>query len=76
MILRTFAASLALICAASVSAQTAPPVAPPTALPATAVPAATVPAATVSIVMTTSEGPITLALEKERAPQTAANFLR
>ena len=76
MILRTFAASLALICAASVSAQTAPPVAPPTALPATAVPAATVPAATVSIVMTTSEGPITLALEKDRAPLTTANFLR
>lgn len=32
--------------------------------------------ATVSIVMTTSEGAITLALEKDRAPLTTANFLR
>jgi peptidyl-prolyl cis-trans isomerase A (cyclophilin A) len=70
MILKTLGASLVLFCAVTVSAQTVVP-----AAPATAVPAA-VPAATVSIVMTTSEGPITLALEKERAPLTTANFLR
>lgn len=33
-------------------------------------------AASVSVVMTTTLGPITLALETERAPITAANFLR
>jgi cyclophilin family peptidyl-prolyl cis-trans isomerase len=33
-------------------------------------------AASVSVVITTSLGPITLALETERAPVTAANFLR
>jgi peptidyl-prolyl cis-trans isomerase A (cyclophilin A) len=31
---------------------------------------------TVDVVLTTSEGPITIALEVERAPVTAANFLR
>jgi peptidyl-prolyl cis-trans isomerase A (cyclophilin A) len=40
------------------------------------VPVATAPAATISVVLTTSEGPITLALEKDRAPKTTANFLR
>jgi peptidyl-prolyl cis-trans isomerase A (cyclophilin A) len=48
----------------SVSAQTAAP-----AVPAT-------PPATVRVVLTTSEGPITLELEKDRAPKTTANFLR
>ena len=72
MILKTLGASLVLFCAVTVSARTVVPAAPATA---TAVPAA-VPAATVSIVMTTSEGPITLALEKDRAPLTTANFLR
>ncbi|WP_277983171.1 peptidylprolyl isomerase [Sphingomonas faeni] len=71
MILKTLGASLALLCSVSGSAQTVAP-----AAPATLVPAEAVPAATVSIVMTTSEGPITLALEKERAPLTTANFLR
>ncbi len=70
MILKTLGASLVLLCAVTVSAQTVVPAAPTTAVPAG------VPAATVSIVMTTSEGPITLALEKERAPLTTANFLR
>ncbi len=70
MIFKTLGASLVLLCAVTVSAQTVVP-----AAPAPAVPAA-VPAATVSIVMTTSEGPITLALEKDRAPLTTANFLR
>jgi peptidyl-prolyl cis-trans isomerase A (cyclophilin A) len=64
MISRFVTLALAVSGAVSVSAQEAPP-APPPAVPAT-----------VSIVMTTSEGPITLALEKERAPLTTANFLR
>ena len=34
------------------------------------------PPATMRVVLTTSEGPITLELEKERAPVTTANFLR
>ena len=38
-------------------------------------PAAPAPA-TVRVVLTTSEGPITLELEKDRAPKTTANFLR
>jgi peptidyl-prolyl cis-trans isomerase A (cyclophilin A) len=59
--------AFATLAALSASAQDAPP-APPSS-PASA-------PATVSIVMTTSEGPITLALEKERAPLTTANFLR
>ncbi len=71
MILKTLGASLVLLCAVSGSAQTVA-----LAAPATPVPAEAVPAATVSIVMTTSEGPITLALEKDRAPLTTANFLR
>ncbi len=64
MISRFVTLALAVLGAASVSAQEAPPASPPVA------------PATVSIVMTTSEGPITLALEKERAPLTTANFLR
>jgi peptidyl-prolyl cis-trans isomerase A (cyclophilin A) len=51
--------------------QTAPvPVSTPT-------PSATMRAyATVAVTVTTSEGPITLTLERERAPVTTANFLR
>lgn len=64
MISRFVTLALAVLGAVSVSAQDAPPV-PPPAVPAT-----------VSIVMTTSEGAITLALEKDRAPLTTANFLR
>ncbi|WP_294297767.1 peptidylprolyl isomerase [uncultured Sphingomonas sp.] len=55
---------LSLILAALI--QTAP-VAAPTSPPAPA---------TVKLVMTTTAGPITLALEKDRAPVTTANFLR
>ncbi len=55
---------LSLILAALI--QTAP-VAAPTSSPAPA---------TVKVVMTTTAGPITLALEKDRAPVTTANFLR
>jgi len=70
MTFKILGASLALLCAASASAQTAAPATP------AAGPVETVPAATVAVVVTTSEGPITLALEKERAPLTTANFLR
>ena len=48
-----------------------------TASAQTAAPEAPAPApATVRVVLTTSEGPITLELEKDRAPKTTANFLR
>jgi peptidyl-prolyl cis-trans isomerase A (cyclophilin A) len=67
MIFRSMMLAFATLAGLSASAQDAPP-APPSS-PASA-------PATVSIVMTTSEGPITLALEKERAPLTTANFLR
>lgn len=70
--MKFLSATLAALCAVSASAQTA--TVPAVTLPAA--PVAAVPAATVSIVMTTSEGPITLALEKDRAPLTTANFLR
>ncbi len=39
-------------------------------------PAAPAPAATVKVTLTTSEGPIVLELQKEKAPITTANFLR
>lgn len=56
-------------------AQTAPPAAP--AAPAEAPAPAPVPKpATVRVTLATSEGPIVLELEKERAPVTTANFLR
>lgn len=48
---------------------------PPPA-PAIATPAPPKTYATVRVVLTTSLGPITVALEKERAPITSANFLR
>lgn len=56
-------ASLILLwsCIGTATAQTTPAPAPP---------------ATVRVVLTTSEGPILLELEKERAPATTANFLR
>jgi len=56
---------------------TAPAVAPAVAPPPVAPPAAPVPKpATVRVVLQTSEGPIVLELEKERAPITTGNFLR
>ncbi|MDB5706763.1 MAG: cyclophilin type peptidyl-prolyl cis-trans isomerase [Sphingomonas bacterium] len=57
-------ASLALLwfCIGTASAQTAPPAPAPKP-------------ATVRVLLTTSEGPITIELEKERAPATTANFL-
>ena len=71
MIIR-LAAACALL-AGPATAQTA--VASPTPPVATPAPQAPVPA-TVQVVLTTAMGPITLALEKERAPLTTANFLR
>jgi peptidyl-prolyl cis-trans isomerase A (cyclophilin A) len=47
-----------------------------TATPAVPAPVPIVAPATVNVVLTTSEGPITIALEKVRAPRTTANFLR
>ena len=52
------------------SAQTLPPA------PALATPAPPKIYATVRVILTTSLGPITVALEKEHAPITSANFLR
>ncbi len=66
-------AALALFCS-SIGAATAQTVAP--APPAPAIQAPVPRPATVRVVLTTSEGPITLELEKERAPATTANFLR
>jgi peptidyl-prolyl cis-trans isomerase A (cyclophilin A) len=65
-----FAAAL-ISCAGIASAQTP---APPT--PAVAPAPQPKSDATVRVVLTTSLGPITVALEKERAPITSANFLR
>jgi len=67
--LRRFA-MLALIwsCFGVAAAQTATPAVPP--------PAPAVVPVTVNVVITTTEGPITVALEKTRAPKTTANFLR
>jgi peptidyl-prolyl cis-trans isomerase A (cyclophilin A) len=59
-----------LLAATPLAAQAPPPVAP-----AAPVPAPT-PAATVRVLLTTSAGPITVEVEKDRAPITAANFLR
>jgi peptidyl-prolyl cis-trans isomerase A (cyclophilin A) len=56
-------------------AQDVPPAVPPVVAPAS--PAAPAPKpAVVHVTLTTSEGPIVIELEKERAPITTANFLR
>jgi peptidyl-prolyl cis-trans isomerase A (cyclophilin A) len=61
---------LALICVSPALAQTAPlPIAPPTSASAPK-------PATAHVSLVTTEGTITLELEKERAPITTANFLR
>lgn len=57
--------------AAPAAAQDVPPAPPP---PATLAPAPK--AATVKVTLQTSEGPIVLELESERAPITTANFLK
>lgn len=63
---------LAALIAGVALAQTTPPIPTPQGSP---VPAAPQPAATVQVTLTTSEGPIVLVLEKDRAPITTANFL-
>ena len=67
MLKRFATLAILLLGIGTATAQTAVPPGP--ALPAT-------PPATVRVVLTTSEGPITLELEKDRAPKTTANFLR
>jgi peptidyl-prolyl cis-trans isomerase A (cyclophilin A) len=67
-------ATAALICLAAASAVAQTP-APPTPTPAPATPAAPQ-YALVKVSLQTSAGTIVLALEKERAPVTTANFLR
>ena len=75
-------ASMLLAGAAPLTVQELPASSAASAAPAaaSAAPVAPVvapnPAALVRVVLTTSEGPITLALDKERAPITTANFLR
>ncbi|WP_380785807.1 peptidylprolyl isomerase [Sphingomonas sp. R86521] len=74
MAIRSPLAAIALCIASAASAQVvAPPPPPAPVLPA---PAPTVPATAVRVVVTTSDGPITLALDKDHAPKTTANFLR
>jgi len=74
--LRRFALALSLI-AAPLAAQTTtlPPATLPAVAPTTPAPAP-VPAKTVKVALDTGLGTITLAIEVERAPITAANFLR
>jgi peptidyl-prolyl cis-trans isomerase A (cyclophilin A) len=67
MLTRPTLAALLLLMPAVLSAQPAPPVPAPVEKPAPR---------TVPVALTTSEGTITLTLEVERAPVTAANFLR
>lgn len=62
--LTRFAAAATLLAAGSALAQTPP------AVPATPT------ASTVRVVLTTADGPITIEVAKDKAPVTAANFLR
>jgi len=72
--LRRFALALALI-AAPLSAQTQTPSPAPAAVAPSPAPAVVAPK-TVKVAIETSVGTITVAIEVERAPITAANFLR
>ena len=63
--------ALSCVCIGTATAQTAA-----SAPAAPAIQASLPKPATVRVVLTTSQGPITLELEKERAPATTANFLR
>jgi peptidyl-prolyl cis-trans isomerase A (cyclophilin A) len=71
-------AALALLFAAPAFAQTVEPQPPaaPAAAPASTPAPAPAPHKTVLVRLTTSAGPIAIAVETERAPITAANFLR
>ncbi len=71
MIARFAAAALLCLAAVAASAQTPTPPPPPPSTPAPAPQYALV-----KVSLQTSEGMITLALEKQRAPITTANFLR
>jgi peptidyl-prolyl cis-trans isomerase A (cyclophilin A) len=74
MIRRFALLPIAMLIAGTVSAQTVPAAPPPVASPGpTAL--APQPAATVQVTLTTSEGPIVLLLDKDKAPVTTANFL-
>lgn len=72
MMIRTLLTAAALFAATPLLAQAV--ATPPPAVPA--VPIAPVPATVQHVQLTTSAGPITLAIETGRAPITAANFLR
>lgn len=72
MILHRRLALVLLLAAAPVLAQEVPP--PPAEAPPPPPPPPK--PATVKVVLTTSAGPITLELEKQRAPITTANFLK
>lgn len=74
MALRSPLAAIALCIASAASAQVVAPPAPP--IPVLPALAPTVPATAVRVVVTTSDGSITLALDKDHAPKTTANFLR
>jgi peptidyl-prolyl cis-trans isomerase A (cyclophilin A) len=71
MIIR-LAAAAALLAGSATAQTSAVPPAPVAAAPTVPAPSP----ATVRVVLTTSMGPITIALEKDRAPLTTANFLR
>jgi peptidyl-prolyl cis-trans isomerase A (cyclophilin A) len=70
--MKSFAFALLLLSAPALAQNSAELAAPPAPAPAAPAPKP----ATVTVLLTTSDGPITLALEKERAPITTANFLR
>jgi peptidyl-prolyl cis-trans isomerase A (cyclophilin A) len=68
---------LALLCLAASPVLAQPPATQASPAPAAQpAPAATPKPATVRVTLQTSEGPIVLELEKERAPVTTANFLK
>ena len=73
MILHHRLALVLLLAAAPVLAQEVPPPPPPAEAPPPPPPPKP---ATVKVVLNTSAGPITLELEKQRAPITTANFLK
>jgi peptidyl-prolyl cis-trans isomerase A (cyclophilin A) len=74
MILHHRLALVLLLAAAPVLAQEVPPPPPPAEAPPPPPPPPK--PATVKVVLDTSAGPITLELEKQRAPITTANFLK